>query len=73
MSTEVIRKLIEEARTKRSVSITKDLVGEDKLSQVALEIASELRKLGDDVRLIAKDENTIEIVVKEKVLDFIHA
>jgi len=73
MSTEIVRKLVEDARTKRKVQITKDLVGEDKLSQVALEVASELRKLGEDVKLLAKDENTIEIRVEEKVFDLINA
>ncbi|MCD6483642.1 MAG: hypothetical protein J7L47_00865 [Candidatus Odinarchaeota archaeon] len=73
MSTEIVRKLVEDARTKRKVQITKELVGEDKLSQVALEVASELRKLGEDVKLLAKDENTIEIRVEEKVFDLINA
>ena len=73
MSTEIVRKLVEYARTKRKVQITKELVGKDKLSQVALEVASELKKLGEDVKLLAKDENTIEIRVEEKVFDLINA
>jgi len=73
MSTEIVRKLVEDARINRKVQITKELVGEDKLSQVALEVASELRKLGEDVKLLAKDENTIEIRVEEKIFGLINA
>ena len=72
MSTEIIKKLVEDARVNRKVEITKELVGADKLSQVALEVASELKKLGMDVKLLAKDENTIEVLVEEKIFDLIN-